>query len=89
VKTHLLAADDHLDYYQLSCLAIRTLHPGLLPVSPLVDCRPPAGLPRARSEDGYRLHRQVDVGSFSRSATFGRDFAVWCGLGALAAWVQD
>ena len=45
VEGDLLAANDHLDYYQLSCLAVRTLHPDLLPVSPGVECRPPAGHP--------------------------------------------
>jgi hypothetical protein len=45
VESHLLATDNHLDNYQFSCLAIRTLHPDLLPVSPGVDCRPPAGNP--------------------------------------------
>jgi hypothetical protein len=45
VEGDLRAANDHLDYYQLSCLAVRTLHPDLLPVSPGVECRPPAGHP--------------------------------------------
>ena len=45
VEGHRLPAHDHLDYDQLSGLAIGTLHPDLLPVSRGVDCRPPAGHP--------------------------------------------
>ena len=53
MESHRLPAHDHLDDDQLSGLAIRTLHPDLLPARLVLSADHSRVTPCENSEDGY------------------------------------